>query len=163
MVGSVGNPRSVDDPDNLSGSWVNQHGPLIHNRVAVGIAKAHARRDWSKACISRCWLTHDHRFGCSDRGAPLRRDIGTNPPCLLGAQGPRPQHQQLPNSRAHQGSDNGPARCPEGESCASIGLACTQWNSHKNKRQNRLHKGSRHEDCLLSDKNIYMKLDLFLS
>jgi hypothetical protein len=98
----------------------------------------------------------------------LRRDIGTNPPCLLSAQGsPDRSTSNSPNSRAHrtthQGSDNGPARCPEGESCASIGLACTQWNSHENKRQNRLQKGSRHYDYFLGDKNIYMKLDLFLA
>jgi hypothetical protein len=58
--------RSLDDLDNLTGTRIDQHSPLIHNRVAVRIAKAHTRRNRSKASTPWRWLTHSHWFGGPD-------------------------------------------------------------------------------------------------
>ncbi len=135
--------RLVDDLRDPTGARINQHGSVIYNGVAVGIAETDTGRERGKACARWHGLTHCHRFSNLDRGAPLRGHVRTYPSRLLGTKNPAcgcpgDPADSSPDWTTHHRADDSTARSPGREPCSRVRLASPKGKSQKTKSQRRL-------------------------
>jgi hypothetical protein len=54
--------RLLDNLDDLTGARINQYGPVIHNRIVIGVAQADAGGEWRQTRSRWRRLAHRHRF-----------------------------------------------------------------------------------------------------
>jgi hypothetical protein len=52
----------LNNLDDLTGARINQHGPVIHNRIVIRVAQADAGWEWRQTRSQWRRLAHCHRF-----------------------------------------------------------------------------------------------------
>jgi hypothetical protein len=132
--------RLVNDLDDFAGSWINQNGTFVHDGVAVGISKPHARWDGRNSCPRWKWLTHSYGLGKLDRGTSSSSHVGAHASRLLGAESPANRRTcNAPDRRSdrttHESANNSTTCNPRREASSCVGLASSQWKSKKGKSE----------------------------
>jgi hypothetical protein len=132
--------RLLNDLDDLAGSRINQHSTFVHDGVAIGVSKSHARWNGRNSRPRWEWLPYCDWFSKTDRGTPSSSHVSAHACCLFSTQDStnrrtRDSTDCRTNRTAHESANNSTTCNPGREASSRVGLASSQWKSKKGKSQ----------------------------